>query len=165
MKRSLPFLLLPLMWVLAGCPVSVDYPLGYQDKDKIDNALIGTWAAADTSAEVQEVKISKIDEFTLAVEVTKRGSMYVEETDFFKGWCTTINNQKFVYFQNAGDNTQGYYSYNYWFEGKQLMTSDFALKVGGVDAVTSIEAYRQEVKASMEYEDFRGTVFAYNKTR
>lgn len=165
MKRLIPFLLLPLMWVFAGCPVSVDYPLGYQDKDEIDNRLIGTWVASDTSAEVQKVSMKKIDNHTLEVEVLQRGSMYMEEVDQFKGWCTMINGETFVYFQNANDNMGGYYSYNYWFEGNRLVTSDFALKVGGVDAVTSTEAYRQEVTASMQFEDFKGTRIVYDKAK
>jgi hypothetical protein len=163
MKRAKFLLLLPILWVLTGCPVSVDYPLGYQDKDKIDNRLIGTWMATDTSAEVIKVVISKLDDHTLQVDVIERGSMYMEETDNFKGWCTTLNGETFVYFQSASDNTGGYYSYNYWFEDKNLITSDFSLKVGGVDAVTSIEAYRQEVTASMQFADFKGTRIAYTK--
>jgi hypothetical protein len=35
------------------------------------------------------------------------------------------------------------------------MTSfDITLNVNGIDAITSIEAYRDEVKASMAFEDF-----------
>lgn len=163
MKHTKFLLLLPIMWVLAGCPVSMDYPLGYQDKDAFDERLIGTWSASDTSTEVLKVRFAKIDAHSFHAEVLQRGSMYVEEVDAFTGWCTTLNGQTFMYFQNAADKMGGYYSYIYWFDGQTLVASDFSLKVGGVDAVTSIEAYRREVMASMQYSDFKGTPIYYSK--
>lgn len=163
MKRYHLLVFIPLMWVLAGCPVSVDYPLGNMGKEVIDKQLIGTWTTSDTSAEIISVRVVKLDDHTLAAKVLERGSMYVEEIDDFKGWCTSLNGRNFVYFQDAADSKAGFYTYTYWFEDGKLVLSDFALKVGGVDAVTSTENYRKEVTESMSYEDFLGTAFTYTK--
>lgn len=37
-----------------------------------------------------------------------------------------------------------------------MSSFDISLKVNGVDAITSIQAYRDEVKASMEFDSFLG---------
>lgn len=164
MKRPILLCLLPLLWVLTGCPVSVDYPLGYAGKEKIDDKLIGTWITSDTSAEVISFVFEKADAFSLKVKVLERGSMYAEDVDDFKGWCTSLGDKQFVYFQNAADASAGYYSYCYWFNTEgNLVASDFALLVGGVDAVTSTENYRREVSQSMANPDWLGTAFTYTK--
>lgn len=164
MKRYLFLLVFPVFLVITGCPVSVDYPLGYTGKEKIDNKIIGTWITSDTSAEVISFVFEKADDFSLKVKVLERGSMYAEDVDDFKGWCTTLGDKQFVYFQNATDATAGYYSYCYWFDTEgRLVASDFALLVGGVDAVTSTENYRREVSQSMAMPDWLGTSFTYTK--
>lgn len=163
MKRSHLLLLIPVMWILAGCPVSVEHPLGYPGKEKIDERLVGNWVTADTSAEIISLRITKTDDHTLHAKVLQRGSMYVEEVDDFTGWCTELNGRQFMYFQDAADPKGGYYTYCYWFDGKNLVASDFSLKVGGVDAVVSTEAYRAEVQASMGFADWLGTAFTYSK--
>lgn len=164
MKRLILLCILPLMWVLTGCPISVDYPLGYPGKEKIDDKLIGSWVTADTSAEVISFTIEKADDFSYKVKVLERGSMYAENVDDFKGWNTTLGGKQFIYFQNVSDASAGYYSYCYWFDtAGNLVASDFALLVGGVDAVTSTENYRREVSQSMVMPDWLGTSFTYAK--
>lgn len=163
MKRYFPLLLLPMMWILTGCPVSVDYPLGLPGQEKLDERLFGTWRTADTTAEVPVVRFTHGEGNSFNVTVLERGSMYAEEVDNFKGWCTELNGKQFVYFQDAADSKAGFYTYTYWFDGKDLMVADFTLKIGGTDAVTSTENYRKEVEGSMAYPDWLGTTFRYTK--
>jgi len=163
MKPLHTLLLLPLAWVLAGCPVSVDYPLGTPGLETVDQKLIGNWSTTDTTAEVMTVRITAGEANMIHAKVLKRGTNFLEDADDYKGWCTELNGRKFVYFQSESDYQAGYYSYTYTFEAGKLLLSDFNLKVGGVDAVTSTENYRKEVAASMQFSDFIASTIVYTK--
>lgn len=74
--------------------------------------------------------------------------MFTADASHFTGWVTTIDGQRFLYAK--GDGSDEYFTYPYKLEGKDLIVSNLALVVGGMDAVTSTETYRAEASASMK---------------
>ena len=153
MKKILvSYLAVVALLMFTGCPVGVNYPPGTPGTEKIDKKLLGTWSNNEEDPEVRKVTISKADEYTYNVEVMEKGSLFTPETDFFKGFITKIEGKEFVYFLENKDSGQ-YYLYSYKFEEGALKTYDVGLKVGGIDAVTSTEAFRKEIKASLKMED------------
>ena len=60
--------------------------------------------------------------------------------------------KKFFYVRTS-NSPYKYYLYNYRIEGDNLKTCDVSLKVGGRDAITSTDAFRNEVKESLKIED------------
>ncbi len=164
MKKSHGLLaLIPLMFILSGCPVGITYPLGFPGTEKIEKDLIGTWIQSDTALEVIKMKIEKLDDFSYKLTVLERGTSYMEETDVFKGWCTAINKQQFVYFQTFDDANSEYYHYAYKFDGKKLITYDMSLLDGGTDAVTSTQTFREQVTTSMTKPEFLSSEIIWNK--
>ena len=153
MKRPSPLAWLALLplWLLWGCPTGADYPLGTLDTEAIDPALLGTWAQDDTEREVMRVVVRQKTETAYAVEVLERGATFALEDDLLTGWVTTIGDKKFIYLKPASE--EKYYLYCYEVRDGELLTWDVGLLVGGIDAVTSTEAYRQEVAASLGLED------------
>lgn len=143
---------IPFMLMLSGCPVDVPYPLGDKGKEKIDKNLVGVWTQPDATMEVLHAEIIALDKHTLQLTVMEKGESYVPEADVFKGWCTELDGYQFVYFQSMHEDTAGYYTYCYRFVDGELHTYDVSLLVGGIDAVVSTEAYRQEVSASLKME-------------
>ena len=83
--------------------------------------------------------------------MTEAGSNYTLETKKLTGWVTEVEGKKFTFFRPQGE--EKYYLYCYDMKGKELHTWDVGLKVGGMDAVTSTEAFRKEVKASLKVDD------------
>ena len=152
-KPLIPVVLLLTMFVITGCPVGVPYPLGKQGTEKINKDILGTWTQTITDMEVMKMEISKIDNYTVRVAVLERGSMYSLEYDLFNGWFTEIDGKNFIYMQNTEDAQDEYFTYCYELKNNTLISYDISLKVGGVDAITSTEAYRQEVSASLKFED------------
>ncbi len=147
---ALPFLLL-----FTGCPVGVDYPLGTPGSEEIDKALIGAWTTEGEDPDYRTVTISKKDNFSYDVEVFEPGSMYSLDVTKFTAWVTKIEGKTFLYAQPVGSSDEQYYLYCYEAIDKNTLKSfDVSLLVGGVDAITSTEAYRAEVEASMKMEDF-----------
>ena len=164
MKKALFTLaVLPVLFLLAGCPVGLDYPLGTPGTEKINKALIGKWSQENTDMEVMRMEIEKLNDYTLKLTVTERGSMYAEESDIFKGWCTTIENQQFLYFQEIDSSAAQYYHYAYKFDGDKLVTYDMSLLDGGVDAVTSTAALREQVAKSMKMDEFLSSEAIWTK--
>ena len=76
----------------------------------------------------------------------------------FIAWLTELNAKTFLVLQQVVDGVplETYYVYCIQPEKKKMTSFDISLKVNGVDAITSIEAYRDEVKASMGFDDFLG---------
>jgi hypothetical protein len=146
------FAFLPLMLLLSGCPVDVPYPLGDKGNEKIDKELVGIWSQPDSTMEVLRAEIIALDKYTLQLTVMEKGESYVPEVDVFKGWCTELDGYQFVYFQSLTESSAGYFTYCYKFVDGQLHTFDVSLLVGGIDAIVSTEAYRQEVSASLKME-------------
>lgn len=143
---------MPIMILLSGCPVDVPYPLGDKGNEKIDKELVGVWSQPDATMEVLQAEIIALDKHTLQLTVMEKGESYVPEEDVFTGWCTELDGYQFVYFQSKNESTAGYFTYCYKFVDGQLHTYDVSLLVGGIDAIVSTEAYRQEVSASLKME-------------
>lgn len=152
-------------FLLMACPVSTSYPLGEKNSEKIDKALLGTWKNDSVNAEAQQVTLTQADDYTYSLKVEKKGSMYMAETDDFQAWLTSIDNHRFLVLQEVGEGVakETYYVYHIEFEGKKLRTNDITLKVNGTDAITSIPAYREEVKASMSKEGFLAGPIVWRK--
>lgn len=152
MKKAIYLLLLcPVILLLTGCPVGTNYPLGTPGTEKIDKKLIGNWSTDAEDPEARQVVIKQADDFSYDVEVFETGTMYMPTTKIFKAWVTTLEGKSFFYLKP--DNADSYYLYCYEVNKKTLTTWDVGLKVGGIDAVTSTEAFRNEVKASLPRED------------
>lgn len=152
-KQPLPaprFALLALLTLgLFGCPTGLDYPLTEQP-DKIDPALIGKWSAITPEAEMLEVSIRKKDDYSYHIEVLESSEGYLVDDYKFTGHVTRMDGRTFLYATPTDDSDEQYYHYHYHFEGGMLVIQDVALLVGGVDAVTSSEALRKEVSASLK---------------
>ena len=159
MKISIhPILLFSAIFSIAllttGCPVGIAYPLCEESQVlKIDKDLLGTWRAVSDSAEILEVKISKEDDVTFAVEVLQKGENYmVDDIEFFS-WTTKLDGHTFIFSQGANSDSDDYFLYEYAFKGKRLVIHDVSLLVGGTDAITSTEAFREELSASLKMPD------------
>ncbi|MEI6766331.1 MAG: hypothetical protein WCM76_11865 [Bacteroidota bacterium] len=152
MKKAMYLLLLcPMIVLLTGCPVGTKYPLENPGTEKIDKKLIGTWENKEEDPEARKVTIKQADDYSYDVEVFETGSMYMPTTKVYKAWITTLEGKNFFYLKP--DNEENYYLYCYEVSKKSLTTWDVGLKVGGIDAVTSIQAFRDEVKASLAAAD------------
>ena len=150
-----------------GCPVSTTYPLGPSDGKKIDKSLIGTWKNDSASVEAGQVTIRKSSEYTYEVVVEEKGTMYMAESTVFKGWLTTIKDRDFLVLQEILDGAakETYYVYHLTITKESITTNDISLKVGGTDAVTSVENYRKEVEASMEKDGFLAGTIVWKKQK
>ena len=63
MKKSLFTLaVLPLLFLLAGCPVGIDFPLGTPGTEKIDKQLLGKWSQSNTDLEVMRMEFEKLND-------------------------------------------------------------------------------------------------------
>lgn len=164
MKNPLVFMLLVAFAILiSGCPVGLEYPLGDPGKEKIDEQLLGTWIAESEDAEMQKLTITKKDDYTYEVNILEKGEMYAMEVDDLDAWVTTFEGQSFVFGKPHDENDQKFYHYHYAFEGDYLVIHDMSLLEGGMDAVTSREALRKEVAASMSKPDFLASKMVYLK--
>lgn len=153
-------------FLFAGCPISTKYPLGASNAEKIDKLLVGTWTNDSTGVEATKVKIEKADEYTYNVSVEEKGSMYMAESTTFKGWLTKLGDKTFMVLQETDNGVAQDTYYVYCLSGigkNSLTTNDITLKVGGTDAVTSTQAYRDEVTASMTKDDFLAGTIVWKK--
>jgi hypothetical protein len=133
--------------------VGISYPLGNPGTEKIDERLLGTWIAQTEDAEMKKLVISKKDAYTYRVQVLEPGEMYALETDWLDAWVTQFEGYSFVYGKPDDDPEENYYLYQYAFEGNTLVTQDVSLLVGGMDAVTSPDTYKEEVRESLKLPD------------
>lgn len=145
-----------------GCPVGIDYPLGVTGKEKINKDLLGTWVSDSPEAEVLKVKFEKNDDNSYKVTVLERGEMYALETDNLTGWVTEVEGKTFVFFKPEGE--EKFYHYMIKEAGSnKLVTCDVSLLDGGVDAVTSTEAFRKQVAASMKSAEYGVETISWTK--
>lgn len=141
------FLLSALM-LMYGCPVGLDFPPDEPGSKIIDRALIGTWnCVSDTCSDLKKVKVEEYNNFSFDITVLETGSDYMADSDFFEGYVTQIEGRKFIY---AEEPVSGqYYIYCYEISGNKLTIFDVALLDGGIEAVTSTEALRNQIAASL----------------
>lgn len=147
--------------LFTGCPVATKYTLSTPGSEKIDAKLIGTWQTLTTDAPVLKIKVERADNYSYNVTVIDKGDLYTVDETQFKGYIANFEGNTFFYLFD--DVTGDYFLQHYRFDGRQVVVSDVSLKVGGVDACTSNETYRAEVKASMKFTDFLGDPIAYTK--
>jgi len=157
-NSSHPILLLSSILAIAifttGCPIGIAYPFCTESQiEKMDKKLLGTWVAVSDSVEILEMKIMKEDDITYAVEVIEKGEMYMLDGNRFLSWATKLEGHDFIFSQAVESENPEYYLYHFAFEGKKLVLHDVSLLVGGMDAVTSTEAFREEVAASLKQPD------------
>lgn len=160
-KVLIPVFAALALLVVTGCPVGLQYPLGKTDSEAIDKKLVGTWVCTNEDPEVKKVKISKQDEKSFSVDVIEKGSMYSLETDHLTGWVTTLDGATFLFLRPDGE--ENYYHYQYKKEGEKYITNDVSLLDGGVDAVTSTEALRKQVSASMQMSEWGKETLSWEK--
>lgn len=141
-----------LVLVTTGCPTGQEYPLG-DDSTNIDPALLGTWVARSDSAEMLEINVTKEDEVTYGIEVVSTSDSYLLDDVEFFAWITRIDGHQFLFAQPLSEEDDKFYVYHYTVEKNQLVIHDVGLLVGGSDAVTSMEAFREEVSASLKLPD------------
>jgi hypothetical protein len=162
--KKLKFLLffLPFALFLIGCPVGLDFPLDELGKNPLDQKLIGTWESENEDGTIKKMKISEEGNNTYKIEIITRGEMYSLEEDIHKGWVTELGGYTFFYSKPL--NEEKYYHHIYkLIDSKTLVTNDFSLLDGGVDAVTSTEALRAQVLTSSKMEGFLGEEITYKK--
>lgn len=145
-----------------GCPVGIDYPLGNPGKENINKEFLGTWVNSAEDPEVKKVSIKKKDDYSYDVLVLERGSMYALETDILTGWLTDVEGKTFLFFKP--ENEEKYYHYMIKEKDKATMvTCDVSLLDGGVDAVTSTEAFRKQIVTSMKSDEYGVETITWTK--
>lgn len=162
------FLLLSCAILFTACPVSTTYPLEKKGAVKLDKALIGVWTTSTEEAEAQSISIKQGKETnTYDVTVLERGSMFMADGDDFTGWLAELGGRRFMVLQQIieGVPQETFYVYHIKMENGKLISNDISLKVGGTDAVTSVQAYQEEVLASMKMEDFLASEMSWDKTK
>ena len=164
-SKALLFMAIAFISILTtGCPIGIGYPLCEADKvEKLDTRLLGNWKSLSDSAEILEVKLTKKDDVTFNVEVLEHSDNYLNDAFTYFSWTTKLDGRSFLFSQPAEGESSDYYLYHYAFEGKKLVLHDVGLLVGGVDAVTSTEAFRKEVSASLKDPDCLSARIEYAK--
>jgi len=153
-RKLIIILLLPIVLLYMGCPVSTKYPIAKPGTEKIDKSLLGTWrnTTSDSEGEALLVTISQADTYSYSVAVLEKGSMYSPEDTLLVGYIAKLEGKSFFYVRPVSK-TDEFYLYCYKTDGEKVKTYDVTLKVGGIDAITSIDTYRQEVIQSLKFED------------
>lgn len=155
MTRTTKFLILPALFFglffIYGCPVDMEFPPDEPGSKPIDEALIGTWTCVnDTCDDLKVVLVEKADDYAYTIQVREHGANYMADDFTFSGYVTEIDGKKFLYAQ--GDVKGTYFTYHYRVSGNKLSLFDVGLLEGGKDAVTSTDAFRAEISASLKKE-------------
>jgi hypothetical protein len=155
MKKTTLFLLSlsTIIVFFTACPVSISFPLDAVGSNKIDKKIIGTWVC-DSCDVLKKVLVTKgSDENSYAIEIIESGSSYTLSQKKFTGYVTEIDEKKFLY--NRAEGTTSFYTYCYELSDKNtLVLYDISLLDGGVDAVKSVQSYRDQVSSSMKKSGF-----------
>lgn len=162
-KLFLAALLSPLLFMLGGCPVGMDYSPGNPGSEKINSRLLGTWTCAnDTCEAINEVEVKKLNDYSYSIDVMDVSEMYSLETRHLTGYTTNIGGHDFLYCLPEGDTL--WYTYEYSFtDNNHLYLQDIGLKVKGVEGVTSVVAFRAEIEASLRVEGSLSNLQSYVK--
>lgn len=154
MKKLMHYIVtLTLALFLYACPTGIDFPLGNPGKEKIDPKLLGTWITDNEDAEVFEVNITKIDDFSYKVDVIDKGILYEPDSDILTGWITKIEDKLFFYARPENE-TKFYHYMILSIDSESMTTVPVSLLEGGIDVVKSSETLRNEVKKSMNKPEF-----------
>ncbi|MCG9911666.1 MAG: hypothetical protein MH137_10240 [Flavobacteriales bacterium] len=162
MKKLAFVFTLPVVLLLFGCPVGIDYPPGTPGKEKINPVLLGHWVSSDDDPEFKEAKLVRNDDFSYQVTILEKGTMYSLEDDDFKGWHTEIDGLGFIYIKP--DDEEKFYCYGYKMSGNnELKLYSAALLDGGVDAVTSTETFRKQLAVSIKKPEWFEEGLTFNR--
>lgn len=162
------FLLLSCAVLFTACPISTSYPLEKKGAIKLDKALLGVWDTDNPDAEAVKIEFKQGKEAnTYDFKVLERGSMFAADGDDFTAWLAELGGKRFLVLQQLieGVPQETYYVYHIKIENGKLISNDISLKVGGTDAVTSVQAYQEEVLASMKMDDFLANEMVWGKTK
>ena len=145
------------MLLLTACPLSTTFPLGQKGDAEFNELLLGTWSTEASDPVVKKATISKGEEpGTAKLHVDEKGELFAADGTDFLIWLTNLENQTFLVMQQVmdGENQPTFYAQHITIAQNILTTHDISLLENGIDAVTSVEAYREEVKASMKNPEF-----------
>lgn len=134
---------------ISGCPVALPYPLT-ETPEPLDPTLLGTWVAQSEEAEIQEVAFTKKNNTTYTVEVLKQGAFYAAEGVDFEAQITRFEGRSILISRSVDAPDEGWFHYDVSVKGDVLVVHDVSLLVGGMDAVTSTQALRKELAASLK---------------
>lgn len=169
MKNSIfSGLLISSLMLFCGCPVDSAYPLEVNEKGTISENLTGIWITDQTDLEAEKVQISLNEGGkSYKVEVLETGETFMADTKIFKGWLTGLGGRKFLVLQEmqAGKEAEKYYVYDIVIGVDEITTHDISLKVNGTAAITSVQSYQEEVKASMKKDSFLSSEIVWKKAK
>lgn len=167
MRAAHPILYILLIFssaiLLMGCPISTSYPLGTSGEQKIDERLLGTWKNDSSGVEVKKAIVRRNNSNEYIIRVVEKGPRYEVDGMKYKGWLTTINGHQFLVLQAMKVFRPTYYAYHITLGDGTVTTQEISLLVEGKAAVTSTEAYRKEVEASMEKDGFLTNEIVWKK--
>jgi hypothetical protein len=155
--------ILCVSFLTAGCPVGLKYPLAEPFTEPIDKNLLGTWVAKSDSAEMLQFRVILKSDYTYVIDVQETSDNYLLDIYEFDAWVTKFEGRNFIYGKAQTGDSEDYYLYEYVVKDKNLAIQDVSLLVGGVDAVTSTEALRKEIAASLKLPDCLTARLEYSK--
>lgn len=144
------WIFLAAVFLLTACPVGLKYSLGEPGTETIDQDLIGIWECDNKDSEISKIQFVARDKHSLSAKIIEQGASYAVEDLEFIVYQTELEGQLFLIFKGTSETP--YYHYHYKKEGDKISFHDVSLLVGGVDAVTSTTAMREEVRQSMYME-------------
>ncbi len=151
MKNSLLFVLVvPLAFLLAGCPYESAVPIDVPGI-KIDPAMLGTWQ--DPTDTTTVYKVSKKDAFTARITQSHTGST---ETQDFLGYTSIVNGSTFLNIWQDLPGTDPVYQL-YKMNSKDDHTFTLAEVTDNIDEVfTSSAELKSFISANMKNSYFFG---------
>ncbi len=156
MKRYTYFLLSPLLLLLWGCPIELNYPIDEPGSRKIDRDLLGVWSCEDNNCtEFRTLEVSEGNApNSYLIKVLEKGESYMSDDSVFVGYSTEFANELMMYLRPIEGNKWMHYRIEK--SNGTITLRDVVLADQGIDAVTSTAALREEVKRSSELADYTG---------
>jgi hypothetical protein len=135
--------------LFSACPVGNEYAPANPGSEPIDKALIGTWVTDSGDAEFKKAVVTKGENNSYFIEVSETTDNFMAGATQYNAWVTSIEGLTFIYARPTDG--KDYYLYCYKLDGKKkLSIFDVGLLVNGKDGVTSVEAYREEIRQSLK---------------
>ncbi len=153
------------LFVLTGCPIGLDYPLGYKGEEKNDAKLYGAWEINDPEETVLAFKVTRKTENTMQFTVLEPGELFTPNTYEFTGWIVSLGGMRFLCLSEDAEPNAFYHYVIHSVSETEFKISDLTLLDGGLDAVTSQENLRKEVLSSMKKPNFLDGAITYTKMR